>query len=380
MNRKIALDAVLEPLYASVLEPARLQDFCAEMAQATGSHIGAIMVHDAQISRGRLDLLVGGDPGQMAAYEQEFAADNLWVQRSGHLMGTGAVLDSDTIVPREEFLRSRYYNEYLRAYEVQQSIAMCALRDEDGFVTATLCRSGSLNPYGEAELALLREISPHWVNAYAIQRRMSQLEQRVELLQDALDVLPMAMFLLDARQRIVRMNASAEAMLASGQLRLSTQGLTAPGNDAAALQRLLREATVGNSHAGTTSRHQGTLTLRDASGRHVLAASAHPLSPMQGGLGSRETAVLFVQPVGRPAPSGIKPLMRQLFGLTEAEAALAEAFHCHVDLAAAAAACGITAGTAQTRLKLIYAKTGEHSQPSLMRLMSTIAGISGTPV
>ncbi len=377
MTKKAALHAVLEPLYASVLEPERLQDFCAGMAQATGSHIGAIMVHDAQITRGRLDLLVGGDPEQMGAYEQEFAGDNLWVQRSGHLMNTGAVLDSDTIVPREEFLRSRYYNEYLRAYEVEQSIALCALRDQDGFVTATLCRSGSLNPYGDKELALLRELAPHWVNAYAIQRRMSQLEQKVESLQSALDVLPMAMFLLDARQRIVRMNAAAEAVLASGQLRLSTEGLTAPGNDAAALQRLLREATVGNCQARTTARYQGTLTLRDASGRHALAASAHPLSPMQGGLGSLETAVLFVQPVGKSTSNGLKQLMRRLFDLTDAEALLAEAFHCHVDLSAAAAACGITPGTAQTRLKLIYAKTGEHSQAALMRLMSTIARISG---
>lgn len=366
---------MLEPLYASVLEPTRLQDFCAELAQATGSHVGAIMVHDAQISSGRLDLLVGGDPEQMAAYEQEFAADNLWVQRSGHLMVTGAVLDSDTIVPRHEFRRSRYYNDYLRAYEIEQSIAMCALRDHQGFVTATLCRSGNLNPYGEAELNLLNQVAPHWVNAYAIQRRMSQLEQRVESLQSALDVLPLAMFLLDARQRVVRMNAAAEAVLASGQLQLSTQGLTASGNDGTALHRLLREATVDVNQPGAKGRSQGTLTLRHPNGHHSLAASVHPLSPMQSGIGCRETAVLFVQQVGGSTSMSLKSVMRRLFDLTDAEAALAAAFHQHVDLASAAIACGITLGTAQTRLKLIYAKTGEHSQPALVRLMATIAQV-----
>ena len=95
MGGSPVLEAVLEPLYAAVLEPGRLEEFSAALCAATGSHIGAAMAHDAGNARGRLELLVGADPAYMAAYEREFAAENPWMQRSTHLMRPGTVMESD---------------------------------------------------------------------------------------------------------------------------------------------------------------------------------------------------------------------------------------------------------------------------------------------
>lgn len=369
------LGAVLEPLYASVLDPGRLGDFSAALCAATGSHVGAVMAHDAQHAGGRMDLLVGVDAEFMATYEQEYASDNIWMQRSQHLMQPGAVLDSDEAAPRSEMRRTRYYNEFLRIADIEQSLALCAQADADGVVVATLCRTARQAPYADRELAIAREVAPHWVNAYAIQRRLSWLERRVNTLEAAVEIAPMAMFMLDARQRLVRMNAAAESFLEQGApLRLERRRLEA-SFDTLALQQLLHAATIGMDMDGRVMRSAGSMVLRDAAGRGMLMASVHPLGPI--GPPDAGAAVLFVQPVEARSRSDAAALLRDAFGLTPAEAALAMALQRHGDLALAAAECRIANSTAQTRLKVVYDKTGERGQLALMRLLCAVAAACG---
>lgn len=47
----------------------------------------------------------------------------------------------------------------------------------------------------------------------------------------------------------------------------------------------------------------------------------------------------------------------------------------HTDLALAAQACGIAVSTAQTRLKVVFDKTGERSQTALVRLLAALNAV-----
>ncbi len=371
LNDLSGLEDVLEPLYAAVLDAERLKDFSSALCALTGSQVGAVMAHDASRAGGRLDLLVGADPVHMAAYEREFASDNLWMQRGQQLMGAGAVIDSDDVVSRTELKRTRYYNEYLRLSDVEQSVALCAQADAEGVVVATLCRAGG-GAYTARELALMRQVAPHWANAYAIQRRMSWLEQQVRSLQEAVEQLPMAMLMLDAQQRITRMNPAAEQLLARGDVLRLEQGRPEACFHPAPLQKTLHEATAGSTVGGTALRHAGKLVLKDAAGRSSLAVSVHPLGGQSGAC-----AVLFLQPVGSAAGTELAHVLHQLFRLTASEATLAVALLRYGELAEAAQACRIAISTAQSRLKLIYDKTGERGQPALMRLLAAVSAASG---
>ena len=374
MNDLSGLDDVLEPLYAAVLDAERLADFSVALCALTDSQVGAVMAHDAGRAGGRLDLLVGADPVHMAAYEREFASDNVWMQRGQHRMAAGSVVDSDDVASRIELKRTRYYNEYLRLYSIEQSVALCAQADAEGVVVATLSRAGG-EAYTERDLALMREVAPHWANAYAIQRRMSWLEQRVRSLEDAVEASPLAMLMLDERQRVARMNPAAEDLLARGDVLRLEQRQPVACCDPAALRQALHKAVSGMQADGSVSRRAGKMVLKDTTGRAALVACMHPLTAIgvQPGAGA---AILFLQPVGTDAAADLPGTLRQLFGLTPSEAALAAALLRQGDLAAAARACGIATSTAQTRLKMIYDKTGERGQPALMRLLSAVAGLS----
>lgn len=368
------LDTLLESLYASVLEPKRLENFCGGLASATGSHISAIMVQDMQLQGGRLDLVVGADPLQAARYEQEFAADNLWLKHGAQRLVTGAVLNSDDFVSRSELHRSRYFNEYLRDGDVEQSVALCAHFDGQSVVTATVCRSGKLPPYPAKHLDLLHRVAQHWVNAYAMQRRLSWLENRVRSLEEAIEQVPIAMFMLDGTGRVLRCNEAAEQLLISGRLRRDLGKLTAPGANASAFNALLRAAVTGLPKDGGVCRHHGNCVLRNAESRADLVAAVHPLP--QTIIGA--SAALFVQPVTAPVNSNATDLLRRAFHLTASEAELALGLYRNADLAEAAKACGISPATAKTRLQVVYDKTGEHGQAALMRLLAALVNANAS--
>ena len=84
----------------------------------------------------------------------------------------------------------------------------------------------------------------------------------------------------------------------------------------------------------------------------------------------------FVLTVRMLQPMGAPPLdepLRRLFDLTAAEAALGAALHRHGDLQQAAAALGITEGTARTRLQAVFEKTDSHRQADLLRMLDALA-------
>jgi DNA-binding CsgD family transcriptional regulator len=69
--------------------------------------------------------------------------------------------------------------------------------------------------------------------------------------------------------------------------------------------------------------------------------------------------------------------LRRLFGLTNAEAALAAEILKGDGRRAAAQRCGITDGTAKTHLEHIFEKTGTRRQAELIRLLLSAAETPG---
>ncbi|MDQ1091105.1 hypothetical protein QE400_000518 [Xanthomonas sacchari] len=364
MDRHEPLWRLLEPLYDSLYDSGQLVEFSQRLATATDSHIAAVMTHDAGGNGGRLDLLLGADPDFVRRYEQEIASENVWMQHGDAVLRTGAVCDSDTVVPRGLLRRTRYYQDYLRLSEIEQSVALCAYRDRDTVVVATMSRSGRLPPYSVQDMALFRQVAPHWVNVYALHRRLAETEARAQSLDAMLDRLSSAAFLLEADGRVIHGNAAAHRLQAEGALQCRGGALACRDQtNGQQLRTLLLRCANPASADGRPC--QGL--LRHADGTAALALSAHRLPSAR----QRARVLLFVSDL-QPA-TDLRSRLRQLFQLTPAEATLAQALYVYADLNDAAQRCGITAATARTRMKAIYAKTGEAGQVALMRLLAGLA-------
>ena len=81
--------------------------------------------------------------------------------------------------------------------------------------------------------------------------------------------------------------------------------------------------------------------------------------------------IVFVDLAGRSTP--IVSDLRRIFGLTAAEARLANRLLNEESLEAAGANLGITYKTASNQLQAVYQKTDTHSQGQLVALISRLA-------
>lgn len=143
----------------------------------------------------------------------------------------------------------------------------------------------------------------------------------------------------------------------AGLLWLDADRLAA--TDATALQRCLARAQAGQP-AG--------LALRRA-GRLPLTLCAWPLG------GGAVQVTLRDPEAERPDPA----LLRDLFGLTPAEAHVATGLALGQRTADIAAALGVQPNTVQAHLKSIYAKTGCRHQAALLSLVLRSAAMQAVP-
>jgi DNA-binding CsgD family transcriptional regulator len=361
------LHQLLEPLYESMLDPDRLDEFNLRLGQAVGSHITGVLGHDVLNARASVSRLHGADVAQIATGMQSLdLSQDPWVSRAVPHLATGRVFNTEELLPNTQMRRTDTYHSHYARFGVEQQVVAVGHFDGSNSVTLSICRDDRARLFDARELRLFERLVPHWVNAYAVMRRLDLLQARVESLEAALDQTPVAMFALAADLRLLRTNDAGEQLLAQGTLSREQGRLCVHGARDTALQQLLSrtvQAGIG-ARGGDVER----LLLQASGGR--LALTAHPLPAS---LAPGEARVLvFVQPLAPQTAGTLERTLGQLFGLTGAEARLANALLRHADLAEAAQACGIALSTAQTRLKLVFDKTGERSQPALVRLLSAL--------
>lgn len=370
-QRERRLGELLEPLYAAVLDISALQTFNRRLAEFTDSHITGVLIHDVAAGKGQVSHVHGVDHARMAGLLADLdLREDPWMKRVTPQLAIGRVLNTDAFVARSEALNNGFHDAYYRQLDIVQQVASVGLYDGSSSVTLSLCHGDIHRAYGEAELGLMQALTPHWINAYAMLRRISGLQQQVTTLEQALEHSPVAMLMLGRDLRICRCNAAAERLLGGGLLRREEGRLNVAGRARAGVQGLLQRALRGDSRLSGGDVEK--LIVHDGAQRPQLVLTAHRLvqwSPHEQG-----ALLVFVREVGQAAES-LEPILRKLFGLTEAESRLALALHRHADIGVAAQECGITQGTALSRLKTIYDKTGERGQVSLVRLIAALATV-----
>ena len=178
-----------------------------------------------------------------------------------------------------------------------------------------------------------------------------------------LDRLPMAVFVVDANCILDHMNRAGAALTArrDGLLLDSRSAIRAERTeDTVALRRLV---------AGAVGAEDGVSALSIA-----RKQGDRPLSTLVLPLERQDRVALFVTDpdnVSVPSPA----VIGRLFGLTGAEARIAQALAEGRTLDDAAAHCGIAISTARTYLKSIFMKTRTGRQADLLRLIWTSTAV-----
>jgi len=128
-------------------------------------------------------------------------------------------------------------------------------------------------------LALFKQLTPHWVNVCAIQRKLGLLEEALTTMQQALNKVALAVVLLDATGAICRMNEGAEWLLRSAALVGQRAGRLAARQpqDAQALNRSVAAALKTGMELGANPNVTSQMVLHDARGQPAAFVSVHAL-------------------------------------------------------------------------------------------------------
>ena len=211
-------------------------------------------------------------------------------------------------------------------------------------------------------------LAPHFQRALRLNRRLAESIRQQERTMDILEHLPLGVILATETAEVRFMNARARALLdSSTALKVrDNQLVTTVFQDTVALRDLVRTAVVQADGGGTLS-----LDSTPPVSLMVMPCSQGPELA-----GDEACCSIFI--AAHDLDNHLDPgRIREIFGLSRAEARLAHALVRGRSIEAAAKELYISPHTARTQLKAIFGKTGTRRQPDLIRKILTSPAVLG---
>jgi DNA-binding CsgD family transcriptional regulator/PAS domain-containing protein len=372
------LDQLILDIHSATLQEEHWSSVLDAVRGAVGAQQGMLFSLPRRPGEAFWHVLSESDPAMPAEYAQEFAPEDAWRRASGRLPGplAGRVLSGEELLPRSEFLSTRFFNEFLRRYDIDRFVTT-VLRDAAGTGGAAANLSLYRGSLGEAfsgpERAILARLSPHLRTALDTFWSVRSLSLRNAALSGTLEKITAALIVLDRAGCVMFENGAARRELSLGELLCAPLGRLEPSSkirESRACREAFRALLLGRS---TTVR-----LTHPSSGRTAILTTA-PLSEALEVLELPRCGAGFVWLI--PAIPTANPARRmgELFELTQAEERLLAALSAGVSINEAAESFRISVHTARCQLKALQRKTGWRTQSELIRVMQQVSFIEPGP-
>ncbi|HEY5300286.1 MAG TPA: LuxR C-terminal-related transcriptional regulator [Acetobacteraceae bacterium] len=334
----------------------------------------ADMIGGAKAWMPDLDMLNGGgrgvtariDPRAEEIYVQHFASRNPFIRRYATGPWPLAVMTDEDSFPKDEFVRTEYYNDFLRPLDIH-SVAVVRLARRNGLQsTLNVTKPKHKGQFTSAELEIARRLHPHLIRAFNLSRTFADLRARSAGLAAVLDRSSHGVLLLDDTGRINHANVAAERLLGEGDgLRVVGGRLGAWRSDIA--RRL--EALIGQAgRRDGAGRTGGSMALPTRSRLLPLSLTVAPLRIDRPLARTDDSVLVCVTDLAAGISLPVQRLSA-LFGLTPAEGRVALALFEGATPGEVAVRFDVSPRTVRVQLTRVFEKTGTNRQAELARLM-----------
>jgi DNA-binding CsgD family transcriptional regulator len=303
--------------------------------------------------------------GQMADYERHFADDDLWAAAVRRPERLNRIWNLDGLVAAGDYESGTLYNEWIRAMGDDSFHGMGgALRTETAFGEIGFHRGKGQGAFGEEARRVVEDSLPHLQRMLEIRCKLAAGRRRSASVSVALDLIGHGIFTLLPSGQLLHCNLAGEAVLRRGDgLALVNRRLQArrPA-DQAALQAALDRAIARDvCEASGVLVHRGNGRPYEIS---VLSAWAD---------GGRQLILVLTDPEARNA--GRADRLRDLYGLTAAEAEVTMGMADGLSPQRIALDRGVSTATVQSQIKTIFSKIGCGRQSELVSLVGNLPRI-----
>ncbi|WP_414472389.1 helix-turn-helix transcriptional regulator [Microvirga sp. M2] len=223
--------------------------------------------------------------------------------------------------------------------------------------------------FDQEEKSVCEILVSHLARGIEMSWRMGATEIERTLYSDVVDRLSVGVVILDRSGKIVRTSSTADEILAEGS------GLQAKGgrlharcsNEDRELQAVIKATLQDGGNSAPPAARGLSLTKR--SGSRNLGLIVRPIKAHTNrGLSANSAVAVFLRD-SEAVPEIEGDLVRQLFDLTPAEAAVARRLTVGLSLDEAASSLEISRNTARAHLRSIFSKSGISRQTELVRLV-----------
>jgi len=355
----------VEAAYASGFESDRLPDALNKLNGLIGG-VGAVL---EVIDKKSLQLVhsVGLADLISALYNKEFAPLNpriphLFRQPAGRTLWDYQVFDEDVMNS------DPFYSDFLESFGLRYAIGTLVENSPDRLVALSVKRTKKQGHPGKREIGLMDRLNRHFQQAYDVAQRIRACDDHRATLENALNWVADGVALLRADGEIVYASDMIQAFARRRDgFRIVNRSIEFAATEA---RRSYAAAIRAVTRAGMPS--SDTIPTDFAAARSSDApayiVSIRPVLGVHLNVRVRERASIIVfirDPISRNAANG--RILQELFGLTNAEAHLAQALCNGVTTSEYARKRRVTLNTVYTHLKRIREKTDCNGVRDLIR-------------
>ncbi|MDP4029290.1 MAG: helix-turn-helix transcriptional regulator [Gallionella sp.] len=356
---------LLPAIYAAATNPAHWPEAFAPITPLLGGNCGLIFSNQATPEQQGIWVPCRLTYEDFRPYVERYHAFDVWMQR-GHELGLfvpGNVVSSDDLLPREEFLASVFYREFLAHADIHD---LCCGILHDGsepdipIVHISIYRSHAMPVFGSDEKALLAALIPHLREATRIGFRNGALERQAGMMRCAVDTLS-PLLLLDKQGKVVFANEQAQDFLEfNDTLKVIDGRLVVASGEQARLDALLGDRRTEETLLG--------ITRPSDKGNLWLIRVPMPLEGNAPPDARRPAIALMIHDATAIDQIDLEGFAK-VHDLSRAEARIMSLLLEHTSLPPIAQALNVTLHTVRSQLRAIREKTGAHRQAELIRML-----------
>lgn len=293
------------------------------------------------------------------------------------------LFDLGDLFPALDYRKTPEYSEWLAPLglsPVWPLVFVSEDRVDLPTVGVVLHRRRSMRPFDEGEVALAARLAPHFVRSQHIRHRIREARRSRLALAEIVERLLPGVIFLDGRGRVVGKNRSAAHILAENRLQLEAGFLTSTNRSENERLRALVRAVTAEAPAATRSEAgRSVMTVADREGASLSLYFVRLMPGTSANDDRTPVACIFIGDPSSSASDGLEDSLRQLFGLTPAEAELVSLLMQGCSLKQIAAIRRSSLNTVRTQIRSVFRKTGTSRQGDLVRLILTaVPGVSDT--
>lgn len=298
----------------------------------------------------------GFAPELLERYFGHYASCNVWA--ASDAMVPGAVFTSSMLYPDERLKHTEYWSGWLRHVDVFYVVGGIIHDDAQSRTKVSFVRPEGAQRFEAGEMRLLETIAPHFQGALGAQKRLAQARSLLHVL----DEVDQGVVLLQSDGQVVHMNACAGMLLGEQDTVRMVRGRL----EFASFEHGEQFRALARTHVQLARSRTVYLRLQGR-GDQVFHAALMRLPDDIAG--SHRLALFIKRQQGGGAPAAA---LRELYGLTRAEAELASAMADGQSVGELAEARAVSVHTVRAQLKAVLQKLGVRRQAEVVQIVGSL--------